>query len=540
VSLTALQQPSAWDQATDRLLELLAPVETAESQPPVVIRDEADLAEYLRDKFGMVIPSKRCCAGHTPPWEAFCDAYFARAPVAVWKASRGFGGKSQTLALLGNVEAATLRADINILGGTGEQATRVLEAMDRFWKHPTAPRELLASEPAKRETKFVWGNWIRALMASTASVRGPHPQRLRMDEVDEMDLTILDAAMGQTMARTGIPAQTVLSSTHHYSDATMTEVLRRAHDRGWPVYEWCWRETLEPHGWLPQAEVNRKRLEVTTAMWEAEYDLQEPSADNRAIVPEAVEAMFTAALGKFPGTIGKLVQIEGPRARGRYVHGADWARKQDTSQVYTLRVDVKPMRLVAWIRERRRAWPYMVGLLEDRIDEYGGRAIHDGTGLGDVIDGYLTRPAEAFILVGRDRQDVLSEYVSAIERGEIQAPLIEALKSEHKFATTKDLYEPSGHPPDGVVAGALAYRASRAGKSVVATVRAGEDVRTAQPSNARRVRRQEETEQLETLRALVQVHGPDAVEAIKRLADPTFNLPEELRNGHGNGNGHRR
>jgi hypothetical protein len=156
---------------------------------PTVIRDEQDLAEYLRRQVRHRHPLEALLHRPPPPWEAFCDAYFARSPVTVWKASRGFGGKSQTLALLGNVEAATLRADVNVLGGTGQQSERVLEAMDRFWKHPTAPRDLLASEPAKKETRFVWGNVIRALMASTASVRGPHPQRLRMDEVDEMDLT---------------------------------------------------------------------------------------------------------------------------------------------------------------------------------------------------------------------------------------------------------------------------------------------------------------------------------------------------------------
>lgn len=518
-------------QAWGRLTEGMDPIATAESVPPTVIRDERDLAEYLVSKFGIVIPSKRCCAGHRPPWEAFCDAYFARSPVTVWKASRGFGGKSQTLALLGNVEAATLRADVNVLGGTGQQSERVLEAMDGFWQHPTAPRELLASEPAKKETKFVWGNWIRALMASTASVRGPHPQRLRMDEVDEMDLTILDAAMGQTMARPGIPAQTVLSSTHHYADGTMTEILRRAHDRGWPVYEWCWRETLEPHGWLPEAEVARKRLEVTVAMWQAEYDLQEPSSDNRAIVTDAVEKMFNRSLGVFPGTPGKLVQIEGPVKRGKYAHGADWAKKQDWTQVLTLRTDVTPMRLVAWLRQRRLPWPTMVAYLEDRLDEYGGRAFHDGTGLGDVIAGYLTRPATGFILVGRDRQDLFSEYVSAIERGEIESPIIASLQSEHKFVTTKDLYEPSGHPPDGVVAGALAYRASRSGGDLLGVVRAHDRPERAEPapSDARRRRREVETAEMLALRTLVDQFGADTVEAIKRQQDPTFVLPPELR-----------
>jgi len=41
-------------------------------------------------------------------------------------------------------------------------------------------------------------------------------------------------------------AQTVASSTHHNAVGTMTEILKRAAEKGWPVYKWCYRETLKP------------------------------------------------------------------------------------------------------------------------------------------------------------------------------------------------------------------------------------------------------------------------------------------------------
>ena len=40
-------------------------------------------------------------------------------------------------------------------------------------------------------------------------------------------------------------AQTVISSTHQYPDGTMTTLLQRAASQGWPLYTWCWQETLE-------------------------------------------------------------------------------------------------------------------------------------------------------------------------------------------------------------------------------------------------------------------------------------------------------
>ena len=426
------------------------------------IETDAELAAYLLETYGIVLPDVQVCPNHSTPWRAFREAYFATAPVSVWKASRGLGGKSFTLSLLGMVEATTLHADVNVLGGSGEQSQRVLEAMDKLWQYPNAPRELLASDPAKRETSLRTGNKLRALMASTRSVRGPHPQRLRMDEVDEMALKIVDAALGQTMSLMGVQAQTVLSSTHHYPDGTMTTMLQRAKERGWPVHEWCWRETVEPHGWLPVAEVERKRHEVTAQMWNAEYDLQEPTAEGRAIVTEKVDAMFTEQLGTYQGMDGEYLELEAPVDGARYATGADWARKQDNTVVWTWRSDVKPMRLVAFERLNRRPWPAMIERFNSRVKRYRGPACHDATGIGDVVSGYLTVQAEGFLMVGRDRTDALSEYIAAIERGEFEAPRIAFPYGEHKFASTDVIYG-GEHPPDTLVAGALAYRATKSG-----------------------------------------------------------------------------
>ena len=157
---------------------------------------DRDLLAFVEETFGVRIPAVACCPEHVAPAQAFCDAYFSRADVAVWKASRGFGGKSTLLALLALTEAITLQADVTVLGGSAQQSERVLEVMTRLWGSPRAPRDLLDSPPAVRRTRFVWGNMITALAASQAAVRGPHPQRLRIDEADEMLLAVLDAAHG--------------------------------------------------------------------------------------------------------------------------------------------------------------------------------------------------------------------------------------------------------------------------------------------------------------------------------------------------------
>jgi ribosomal protein L40E len=458
------------------------------------LRDEAELRLFVEKAWGVTIPNVQVCPEHTTPWRAFADAYFATSPLTIWRASRGFGGKSFLLALLGLTEAVTLKCNVNVLGGSGEQSGRVLEYIGEFLNHRNAPRDMLASD-VKRETRLIWGNKIKALMASQTSVRGPHIPRLRLDEIDEMALDIFDAAMGQTMAeiengQITIPAQTVASSTHHHANGTMTEVLKRAKDRGYPVHTWCYKETSAAGGWLIQSEIERKRLEVTDSQWRIEYQHQEPSPEDRAIRPQSVEAMFDKKLGHYQGANQEYIEVEPPLQvcndcggevewgaekcphcngvnlrKASYSTGADWAKKIDWTVIVTFRTDTTPIRLVAFERCGRLPWPMMVKKFDERIRRYPGRAAHDGTGLGDVVKDSLSVGAEGVIMVGRARSDMLSNYVSAIERGEYIAPVIDFMHDGHKYASVDDVYG-KGHLPDDIAAGALAHHSARRGVGV--------------------------------------------------------------------------
>ena len=455
------------------------------------LRTEDELRLFVKKAWGVSIPDVQVCPEHTTPWRAFADAYFATSPMMIWQASRGFGGKSFLLALLGLTEAATLKTNVNVLGGSGEQSGRVLEYIGEFWNHESAPVNLLDGD-IKRETRLTWGNKIKALMASQASTRGPHVPRLRLDEIDVMDLAIFDAAMGQTMAQVEdgeivVPAQTVASSTHHNADGTMTEIKRRAKEKGWPIHTWCYRETSAAGGWLLQSEIERKRIEVTAAQWLTEYDHQEPSPEDRAIRPDSVKTMFDRTLGYWKGGNQEYIEVEPPvricrvcleetqdleikecpSCKGRldyarYATGADWARKKDWTVQITFRIDIIPMRLAAFERCGRLPWPVMVDKFNKRLKRYPGRGAHDATGLGDVVDSYLEVGAEGVMMVGRARSDMLSNYISAIERGEYVVPMIEFMHDGHRYASVDDVYG-KGHLPDDIAAGALAHHAKGRG-----------------------------------------------------------------------------
>lgn len=458
-----LVPPTAADAATEP---------TGDDVQLLAVTNDDELDQALRDYLGIKLPNLKCCERHATPWQALHDAFFARAPISVWKGSRGMAGKTHTLAALSMAEALFLRADVNILGGSGVQSQRVLESMGRMWDHPGAPRNCLrGSEPSSVVQKMVWGNSIKALMASQKSVRGPHPQRLRLDEVDEMKIPILDAALGQPMSKGWILSHVVLSSTHQYPDGTFTEVLRRAKTQGWPFYEWCYRETLEPHGWLSMYEVERKRAILTKAMWDTEIEGQEPSSEGRAFDTPKIEAAFQPIDQIVEGT-KELTIIEAPVEGAKYGTGGDWAKKKNWTVIVTMRHDVKPAKVVCIRRTQKRPWPDMVKDLDDQAKAYGGTVCHDNTGLGQVVHDLITVGSEPFDMIGRQRAELLSEYIASVEKGEVVWPRneqlstpLEAAYSEHKYATRDDIYKGGKdsstkfHLPDTISAAALAWRA---------------------------------------------------------------------------------
>lgn len=427
-------------------------------------KNREELWWYIKAVWGVEMPRTKVCADHSTPFEALAQAYFAEYPVTIWKGSRGFGGKSFTLALLSQLEATTFGAQITILGGSASQSQRVVKASQELWYSDNAPRDLLAADPTQYETKLTNGGYILALMASQKSVRGPHPQRLRLDEIDEMELAILEAAQGQPMTKNGIKAQTVMSSTHQYPDGTMTEMLRRANDRGWPVHDWCFHETIQPYGWLDKEMVFQQRASVSERMWLTEFCLQEPSFEGRSISTEFVEWMFDKSLGWFAGDVDQKCTIEEPVVGGSYVTGVDWAKEKDWTIIATYRTDVQPWLLVSWMRTGRKPWPEMVRDVEMRLFRYGGRLVHDATGIGDVVDdliGYDRRMTSDVVLRGRDRESTFTEYISGIEQRAIKAPYIEFAANEHKYVRDADLFKTGGHPPDSFIAGALAWKMRR-------------------------------------------------------------------------------
>ena len=354
------------------------------------------------------------------------------------------------LATLAMAEAITLGAGVTLLGGSLKQSRNVHDYMQglgnmsgRFWGWPAAPRHLLSTNPTQRATFLANGGWVEALTASTRAVRGPHCQRLRGDELDEMTPEIWDAAQGQPMPARGVVEQVVGSSTHQYPDGTMTRELRMALERKWPVRTWCYKETMAAGGFVTASQVARKRASVTAEQFAVEYELQEPKAEGRAILCEAVDALFRAEYGEVEGEEGRDYTFQAPvweldpewkmldragrdrlraRMRARYAAGADWGKLRDHTIIWVLRADTLPMRVVAYANYARRPYPEMFERFNHLITRYEADSAHDTTGLGTVADDYVEDGTVGISLQGARRRNLFSNCVVAIEKGELVSP----------------------------------------------------------------------------------------------------------------------
>ena len=433
-------------------------------------RTSEELYWLVKTLWNITIPRTKVCAEHNAPFDAFAASYFAKEPQILIHGSRGLAGKSRLMSILGITKAAVMGSDVNILGGSLSQSSNIHETMRDAWASENAPRAMMISE-GNQLVRLSNGAKIRPLTASQKTVRGPHPPTLLLDEIDEMDQDILDAALGQPMPQKNylgeiIKAHTAMSSTWQYADGTFAEMIRRFRENELPIFTWCYRESMNPiDGWLDPEFVEQKKREIPAEMWRVEYELGEPSIGNRAFDPDSVERMFHVKPEDIPLKPIKKTRdyeewcMENYGSAEEYVIAADWAKEQDFTVISVWNCSILPAKLVYYVRMRRRPYPVMIEQFNKLMKHYRAEGIHDATGLGGVVADYLDSRAQGFKMIGEKRSNMLSDYINAVERSRVMAPQIQTAYLAHKYASVEDVYA-SGkefHLPDEVCSFALAW-----------------------------------------------------------------------------------
>lgn len=446
-------------------------------------RTDDELWWLIKAMFGIELPRVSVCPGHVSPFEAVAHAFFGREPnFAVWYASRG-SGKSLALAVLGLVKAFVYDVDVTILGGSMTQSMNVRAHMRKLMEHSNAPIYAVAKDQATL-IGMATGKNIVPLPASQTTVRGPHPPLQLLDEVDEMEYEIYNASLGQAMEQLNIHGHVVeeyivASSTWQNPEGTFTKVIEDARERQLPIMTWCWRELLQPNGWMSQRFIDGKRKVISAQMWHTEYELNEPTAGSRAFDLDKVEKYFV----QYPPTISEVHKGNGDHdeyvwekpENGLYAVGADWAKEKDKTVIAVVRYDCKPRRLVKLTRVNRRPWDSMIAMFNKDTQDYQAVAEHDGTGIGNVVNDYVdySDTTSKFVMIGRARTQMLLDYITDFEHGKYVMPRIGAniehpgvvtdpVYRAHRAVTVADVYAPgkwNTHLPDDIAAMALAHRA---------------------------------------------------------------------------------
>lgn len=439
------------------------------SRPPIT---KTELWWVVKVLWGVSIPKLKVCCDHVSPFDAFAEAYFGNENNWVlWYGSRGTG-KSYMLAILALTKAVTLDVNIVLLGGSMAQSANVHEHVESLLLYRNAPTYAIARR-IKTELLFKAGNWVRPIPASQTTVRGPHPHVTLLDEIDEMDKKVYDAAMGQPMRRPNakgyeVNEMCVASSTWQNPIGTFQMVRDDALLKGLPIRTWCYREVLKtpdnPYGWMEPSFIERKRASVPAEMFRVEYDMGEPSGGSRAFDIECVQRYFVdmVPIREHHRSNDDEWVFEDPQRNGTYASGADWAKEKDKTVINVYRTDVEPHRQVYLRVINRRSWPEMVKIFNEVNNRYRASSAHDATGVGNVVHDLVDERVLRVLMVDQKRKDLLNEYVSAFEQGMYLMARCTSAYNAHR-ATTMDMIwagaAGGSHLPDEVAAAAIAHRA---------------------------------------------------------------------------------
>jgi hypothetical protein len=258
-----------------------------------------ELLDFVEVFWGVCIPKAKVCPEHSPPAEYIAAAFFEEVLDCVCWANRS-GGKTFNGALVTWLDSVfKTGCETKILGGSGEQSLRMYEHMKGFITPPF--QHLVEGEALRTRTHLVNGSNIQILTASTKSVRGPHPQKLKLDEVDEFEDRIYEAALLIPKSARGIRAGVQIYSTMHKAYGLMNRVITEAAESGYRVFKWCVFDVMErcdgrdcdtcelwedcegraqqADGFYPIEDAISARRKVSRETWESEMLCKMPSQE---------------------------------------------------------------------------------------------------------------------------------------------------------------------------------------------------------------------------------------------------------------------
>lgn len=195
----------------------------------------SELWEFIRAHFNIELPWRSYTPGHSSPFGFVADAFFNPSrDYAAWACRSG--GKTLDASIIARLEHLFTDAiQSRVLSGSEDQAKNLYGYWGN-WALTVYPQQVAGQVNIKRTR--INGGRMEILTASQKSVRGPKVQRLYIDEIDEVESELIEAAAGMLATREDLPARTLYASTWHRVGGSMGKMIDRCPGNGVKLHRW--------------------------------------------------------------------------------------------------------------------------------------------------------------------------------------------------------------------------------------------------------------------------------------------------------------
>ncbi len=339
-----------------------------------------------------------------------------------------------------------------VVGPWYRRSRSLFDLLKTFLEVPIARQDVAAAE-----LKFTGENGGRVDFYSgdnPEAIYGDAYHRVVIDEASRQTEASLTAAL-TTISATNGKVRLAFNLERGSKNWAIRHLLRVKHmtpeERATSSEDYMLFPTLG-EGFVPAELIESMRNKMPESLWRALYLAEIPEAD--AALLRGLDEIFTGA------------EWSSPVKGGRYVMGADLARKQDWTVLTVL--DVGSGKVAYVDRFNAVAWTVQVERAAALYARYGcSRAVVDATGVGDVVIEELRKAGlrvEGFVFTGPSKKRLIERLVVACEKREISIPQKYVWLREEMDAMEYELSESgevrygsaAGMSDDGVMSLALA------------------------------------------------------------------------------------
>jgi len=304
--------------------------------------------------------------------------------------------------------------ETRLLGGSKDQSLLSYQAMKAFRDETDPMNSRLVRDIMMSRAEFIGGSEVSILTASMTAVRGPHPQALKLDEVDEIDEDVYEAALSQPTSKHGYKSVLGMFSTNHNIMGQMDKALANAKERGHSVYKYCVWEVL--------ASCKDYRCS-TCPLAEICPGEQMKEADGYYTIDDFIQKLHTLSMSMLSRD-WLCIKV----GLGDTVYEQEWDEK-----IHLVSVSLRDAPVVLSVDFGGVA-PFSVGVWQEAPDEYGGKGTwirvtelymqssDESTTNANVIAKALTKPWAKLvreIIPDNSRPDSIQEWREAFPRAKI-------------------------------------------------------------------------------------------------------------------------